>query len=452
MEAPESEPNPDPTPEPSALSEDEVAFLRLAAVALADGVFRTEERACIERLRDCFGLTRRQAEHLLAEQRRAGSEVAELMASRGLHHDSHTEDLRMAIHVAFSDRRITRDEREVLERIASHCGLDRRHLNLMIKKERSTVRRLQAYSRRSVPKFILIGVALLLAGVALFFALQKGDGGGGVDEVFRALERRHLGSVVLIHTTYVMEHPNGGAVNLESWGTGFFVKDDGTLLTNKHVAMPWKFDGYPTRYLSRGFRYVEGSVEWSGYLHGTYIGPGSGGALGLGGSGRKDLEFLRALPDTMDPKGPSGRRYEVHDGDSTDDVACLRMLGTTGVAPLPLAPSTSHVSALDQLLVMGFPLGPGALDAARALHSSHLARVSKNEKTLKLDVPGVGGLSGSPVIDREGRVVGIVTPQERRQQSRHLHRLRRPPPLPPLRFLRDRQSTGPAPRSGPPAC
>lgn len=160
--------------------------------------------------------------------------------------------------------------------------------------------------------------------------------------------------VVLVDTVM----PNG-----EGAGTGMVLRSDGTVLTNYHV--------------------VEGSTQ------------------------------IRVSV-------PGGQNYtaSVVGHDASHDVAVLKLNGASGLATVDL--DTDGVKLSEQVLAVGQGNGQGVLYAAKGIVTATDQSITANDSTaldpseeltglIQTNAPIVGGYSGGPLFDANGKVVGIDT-------------------------------------------
>jgi len=184
-------------------------------------------------------------------------------------------------------------------------------------------------------------------------------------------------------------------------GTGFVVTEDGLLLTNRHVALPWDFDEAAATVASQGL--VPTMRRFVGYL-----------------------------PGVTDP-------FEVSlvVASDTADLAVLRCSNVTGEVPA-LELREGPPSAGDEVIVLGYPTGIRALLARadetfvtklaegpqldfweltrRLSAAGHIAPLASRGIVAQMtpaavvyDAETTSGGSGGPVLDLDGRVVAVTS-------------------------------------------
>jgi hypothetical protein len=111
--------------------------------------------------------------------------------------------------------------------------------------------------------------------------------------------------------------------------------------------------------------------------------------------------------------GTHGRAHLVA-GDEKNDVAILELDGSppSGTAPLELADPAS-LSIGEPLIALGHPLAGGRQDERdEGLFTWSITRgvlAARNEHQVQVDIRVTHGNSGGPILDCEGRVIGVVS-------------------------------------------
>ncbi|MEM7582858.1 MAG: trypsin-like peptidase domain-containing protein [Acidobacteriota bacterium] len=182
-------------------------------------------------------------------------------------------------------------------------------------------------------------------------------------------------------------------------GTGFVASDDGLLLTNRHVAVPWEFDEAAVAIAEQGL--IPTFFRFVGYLKGV------------------DKPFPVELVATSDDA----------------DVAVLRCDTSTRQAP-PLALTERVPQPGEEVIVLGYPTGirallartdvnfvnqlasSGDLDfwtvASKLAENGHIAPLATRgiigqvtSAAIVYDAETTSGGSGGPVINLRGEVVAV---------------------------------------------
>jgi S1-C subfamily serine protease len=184
------------------------------------------------------------------------------------------------------------------------------------------------------------------------------------DEVdYNGIRRRNQPAVAMLWVIY-----EGDSVPYT--GTAFGVSSEGLLLTNKHVVLGQRFDQRPERL----------AVQFSG-----------------------SRDVLRARLESVSPNS---------------DIALVRI---TDAGPFPAVAGLDGDAALvagAPIAVLGFPGGGGEGDIKTATLVTGSVIETVTDSLLRLDSYSGVGASGSPILDRNGRVVGILFGGERASGGR----------------------------------
>ena len=235
----------------------------------------------------------------------------------------------------------------------------------------------------------------------------------------RVLAARRQG-VVFINTRYTIEIIESGETNeYDAFGTGFLIGPFGRGLTAQHVLYPWRHER-PYLVLSKlGLvRVIPDSVQWSMWLTGDLVRDAA--------TEPPTIHFETAYQNTV--AGRAVRVLYAPPAAVAEDVVAspaglvtvsLPVPGATDVAvfqlmefdraldPLEFADPAAPVEALDEVLVIGYPFsrlldGHAVPQGVRGF----VRRVGLD--LMELDTPFHPGLSGAPVFDRRGGVIGMA--------------------------------------------
>jgi S1-C subfamily serine protease/pSer/pThr/pTyr-binding forkhead associated (FHA) protein len=229
------------------------------------------------------------------------------------------------------------------------------------------------------------------------------------------LEKRLTKSVVLIAVQIQAKRADGARIPMQFLGTGFFLNKDGLIATNKHVVEPWKFRQLAQQLAQDKLDLDQETYNCMVWVGGTRFQTADKRLdLSTGYSTKNGtLERVKTAPDrwvTLSMPGDNGPRLmKIHDEMSNEDLALLKAHGGP-FEPIPMRRSNDGaVDKLDGVMVLGFPAGTQILERGVADPSAANGTVRKIEDTIYYSAPTVVGNSGGPLLDSEGRAIGVVT-------------------------------------------
>jgi len=265
---------------------------------------------------------------------------------------------------------------------------------------------------------IILVIILVLGALAwLYYALQKGDS----ELVFENFVERYAASVAFVVTEYrLMDNEN---VIYQNWteGTAFLVDTEGYFLTNRHVACPWLEDtsvnaliaqyqlmSEPIDLVYRIFLWFEGERAFkrlpilsdSSNIEEVYF---LESAYRTDGNPRLTIAGVARAPE---------KTWQVVRYPLQDDFAVLKIENTPmKLRPLPLELKldTSKIRRLSPVITIGFPLGSETQETTVnvSVTRGHVRRTFRN--LFQVDTSIYRGNSGGPIIDRNGKVIGIAS-------------------------------------------
>jgi pSer/pThr/pTyr-binding forkhead associated (FHA) protein len=296
---------------------------------------------------------------------------------------------------------------------ARHKNLD--ELQAIIDDLAQRTQQVQRTSTRRSFLFAGVGLAALgVGGLAIRYALRRDP-----DEIFRQLRERYEPALLLVYSQFrvlaevegeTIEHDRG-----DSFGTAFFVTSEGHAITNRHNVEPWRGD-YATVLAEARAAYGRDKVRvesmlaiWpanSRFARGQQV----DFEVGFNTHERHNLTVVGMPKFEAHVQENEGVEIEMIPPDESD-LALLQLRGAAITAEsIPaLLPADENPEPLADVLSGGFPHGNAVLESDRAVPTFTTAKVKKVERTYQLDMSVVGGSSGSPVFDLEGRVIGVTT-------------------------------------------
>ena len=241
------------------------------------------------------------------------------------------------------------------------------------------------------------------------------------ENIFPGIFVKSRNAMLFIRTEYVVRLLlTGQEQTLQAYGTGFFISPDGVALTAQHVIYPWRYEKPLQASVQAGMvEVLEDRVQitaWPTDVRVTEDGDEEPRFLfengyRLGGDSR-EIDLLASghyvtMPDYIStpvgvveialPKLGRGDWVMFKVRDSGRSFAHLSFAGRVpGSAPL------------DEVLVMGYPLSRLAQGYAEPSPSRGRVRRSGPE-VLELDSPLHPGNSGGPILNQDGRVIGLAS-------------------------------------------
>jgi S1-C subfamily serine protease len=221
-------------------------------------------------------------------------------------------------------------------------------------------------------------------------------------------------ALYLLYTEYRVRDPKSKASEqFSASGTGFVVSADGKLLTTKRAIAPWKFNPQVDFLIEhQHLELDQDSVK-------TYAWPAGAQVLGTDGqpnvaaalsTEKQTLKILQTPPDEMtqqdyqDPDSEEKATLHLH-AEGLSDLAVLQLTGT-GFAPLSFPDPAASIAADTKLVLCSYPFGISQTQSAPRLLS---VRVSPQGNALKMEHTTDPGETGAPLLDADGKVVGVAT-------------------------------------------
>ncbi len=276
-----------------------------------------------------------------------------------------------------------------------------------------TIRRLQ----KRISLLAAVVILLSVFGILSWFHFGKKDDAGPLE----AYANKYAPSVAFILVEYWLKSEDTEYYRNVAEGTAFLVDTDGYMLTGRHVVCPWLEDtaiygtaqqllmsditpqfGYRIflwfegkRAFNRAARMLETSELTDIYLVDLAFSSESSPRVSIAGVPKPPVQTRQIITSPL-----------------RDDFAVLKIEKVPeGLMPLPLdlKMDPKKIPKLSRLITLGFPLGSRTqADTVNvSVTSGHVRR--SFEDMLQVDASIYGGNSGGPVIDMQGKVIGIVS-------------------------------------------
>ena len=237
---------------------------------------------------------------------------------------------------------------------------------------------------------------------------------------FKRVLGESRGAALFMRTSYDIEFSRTGeVVTQQTFGSGFFVSAGGLALAARHVLFPWHYDHELQVLVTLGLASVrEETVTWNVWITDAQVLAGED-AMGnprfdeqSAWSSRSAERAMRllyspAMEFTQEwVQAPVGAVSVPVPVQGPDDVAVVQLMKFD--APVTsLAMATQPVEPLDEVLALGYPFS--RLEDGRAVPQGVTGFVRRlTESILELDTALNPGLSGGPILNRDGEIIGMA--------------------------------------------
>ena len=269
-------------------------------------------------------------------------------------------------------------------------------------------------------RFLVVSVVLLTAVgliIWLYVALKQKDGEAALSDYANL----YAPSVAFVLVEYRLVNNGETYYRRRIEGTAFLVDREGYMLTNRHVACPWLEDAtlfnlianlrqreLPVQFQYRMYVWFEGQQAFKRL-------PKLSEVEDLG-----DIYFLENAFSTTGErrvtilgvgKGPETSRQQIRSPLGEDFAVLILQPVPEGLNPLPLDHRMDPllIPKLLPVLTLGFPLGSQTqeVNVNVSVTTGHVRRAFEN--FLQVDTSLYRGNSGGPIIDINGKVIGIAS-------------------------------------------
>lgn len=227
------------------------------------------------------------------------------------------------------------------------------------------------------------------------------------------LEKVGLPTEVIVSDDTICD-VEGSRSNMKSFiGTGFFVSDDGKIVTNLHIARPWLFDD-DLSYISDRYKMLIATLASENPALNAFT-----SQIKVEGV----MSYIGMLPNGAyfsDENFKQCRELVGHD-DVKKDVAILqletRKLPDTDCSIVNLDQAVvndSEIRVGSHIYTIGFPFGLSLQDlktskGIRVLANGGSITQECTEYSFGFNAPAYGGASGSPIFNAKGQLIGVLS-------------------------------------------
>lgn len=282
-------------------------------------------------------------------------------------------------------------------------------------KPASEIQRLRSRIWRMSFAMVLLVVGVI--GGMAYFGVIKPDRGSRLQDYANQYSK----SVAFVLVEYALYQDEIPLYRRRTEGTAFLADEEGYLITNRHVAAPWLLDGDLLMLIDQMKRQgVFLTFDYKMYL--WFEGTKAYKQLPImdNNSGLDDIYYLEsAFRSDGKPRVEIAgiERSLVRQGYLSrsplkDDFAILKIDQVPdGLVPLPLHETLeiTTIPKLSPVITIGFPLG-SRTQASAVNVSVTRGNVRRTfEDMIQVDTSIYKGNSGGPMIDGNGKVIGITT-------------------------------------------
>ncbi len=239
-------------------------------------------------------------------------------------------------------------------------------------------------------------------------------------EKFKRVLATTTDAVLFVRTDYEAELVSTGETRaFNSIGTGFLLETSGVGVTAQHVLFPWRHETELLVLAELGLARVnEDSVKWSFWTTGEQVMEPSVDAPRVMSENAyrnvlepRAMHFVYAPPVSFTREvvaSPLGFVEVPVPLPGSSDVAVFQLMDfERSFAALELRPRAMRSEQLDDILVVGYPFS--RLQQGRSTPQAVRGFIRRaDEETIEVDAPIHPGMSGGPIVDRSGKVVGMA--------------------------------------------